>query len=49
MDDQESQYDVGALYRVGDCQDALHTLYHYLDGELTADRRQAIQKHLDQC
>ncbi len=49
MDDQRSQFDVGALYRVGDCQDALHTLYHYLDGELTDDRRQAIRRHLDQC
>lgn len=49
MDDQESQFDVGALYRPGDCQDALHTLYHYLDGELTDDRRHAIRKHLDQC
>ncbi len=49
MDDQRSQFDVGALYGVGDCQDALHTLYHYLDGELTDDRRQAIRRHLDQC
>lgn len=49
MDDQDSQFDVVALYRGGDCQDALHTLYHFLDGELTADRRQAIRRHLDQC
>ena len=49
MDDQESEYDVGDLYRANDCQDALHTLYHYLDGELTEDRRQAIRRHLDQC
>ena len=47
--DEETQYDVGALYRAGDCQDALHTLYHYLDGELTTDRRQVIQRHLEQC
>lgn len=24
-------------------------LYHYLDGELTADRRGLIQRHLDDC
>ena len=33
----------------GDCDDALHTLYHYLDGELTPDRRQAIKDHLEHC
>ncbi|MDA8048175.1 MAG: mycothiol system anti-sigma-R factor [Actinomycetota bacterium] len=49
MDDSESQFNVEDLYRVGDCQDALHTLYHYLDGELTESRRQAIRHHLDQC
>ena len=49
MDDSDSQYNVEDLYRVGDCQDALHTLYHYLDGELTEDRRQAIKRHLNQC
>jgi mycothiol system anti-sigma-R factor len=49
MSDQDSQYDVSDLYKVNDCQDALHTLYHFLDGELTADRRTAIQRHLDQC
>ena len=31
------------------CQDALHELYGYLDGELTDDRRAAIQRHLDEC
>jgi mycothiol system anti-sigma-R factor len=49
MDDQESEYDVGALYRANNCNDALHTLYHYLDGELTEDRRRAIRRHLDEC
>ena len=33
----------------GDCEQALRTLYYFLDGELTADRRQAIQRHLDEC
>jgi mycothiol system anti-sigma-R factor len=31
------------------CDDALHTLYHFLDGELTEERRAAIRRHLDQC
>ena len=34
---------------MSDCQDALHTLYHFLDGELTAERRQAISRHLSEC
>jgi mycothiol system anti-sigma-R factor len=29
--------------------DSLHELYRYLDGELTDDRREVIQHHLDQC
>lgn len=49
MDDSESQYNVEDLYRGGGCQDALHTLYHYLDGELTEDRRRAIERHLHEC
>jgi mycothiol system anti-sigma-R factor len=32
-----------------DCAEAVAKLYHYLDGELTADRRVLIQRHLDQC
>lgn len=49
MDDQDSQYNVEDLYRVSNCQDALHTLYDYLDGELTTERRAAIQRHLSEC
>ena len=49
MDGTRDQYDVGDLVGVGDCQDAVHTLYHYLDGELTPQRRAAIQRHLEQC
>lgn len=33
----------------GNCDDALHELYHFLDGELTDDRRARIQHHLDDC
>lgn len=32
-----------------DCNDALHELYQYLDGELTDGRRQVIAQHLTAC
>jgi mycothiol system anti-sigma-R factor len=32
-----------------DCQEAIHIIYHYLDGELTEERRVEIQAHLDGC
>ncbi len=32
-----------------DCDEAVHQLYHYLDGELTDERRQEIALHLDRC
>ncbi len=31
------------------CDDAKHTLYAFLDGELTPERRVAIQAHLEAC
>lgn len=31
------------------CEEALHELYHFLDGELTDERRQIISVHLDGC
>jgi mycothiol system anti-sigma-R factor len=31
------------------CQDAIATLYSFLDGELTAQRREMIQYHLEDC
>lgn len=31
------------------CGEAVHQLYHYLDGELTDDNRQRIAEHLDFC
>jgi mycothiol system anti-sigma-R factor len=34
---------------VSNCQEAIHRLYHFLDGELTPDKRAQIQKHLDDC
>jgi mycothiol system anti-sigma-R factor len=32
-----------------DCEEAVHELYHYLDGELTETRREEIRVHLDWC
>lgn len=32
-----------------DCDEAVHQLYHYLDGELTEERRHEIAVHLDDC
>ena len=31
------------------CDDAVHQLYLYLDGELTPERRELIKHHLDEC
>jgi mycothiol system anti-sigma-R factor len=33
----------------GNCDDTLHELYSFLDGELTAEKRRLIQTHLDDC
>jgi len=32
-----------------DCEEAIHTLYTFLDGELTVERRLEIQRHLEEC
>jgi len=32
-----------------DCRDALHRVYHFLDGELTQERRDQIARHLERC
>jgi mycothiol system anti-sigma-R factor len=40
---------MGQLASGGDCEQALRTLYYFLDGELTPARRLAIQRHLDEC
>jgi mycothiol system anti-sigma-R factor len=32
-----------------DCDEAVHRLYHFLDGELTGEKRAEIQRHLDEC
>jgi mycothiol system anti-sigma-R factor len=32
-----------------DCNETIERLYHYLDGELTDERRTEIRLHLDEC
>ncbi len=32
-----------------DCTETLQELYEYLDGELTDDKRQHIEQHLNDC
>ena len=32
-----------------DCDEAVHQLYHFLDGELTEERRLQIAEHLNYC
>jgi len=32
-----------------ECDDALHELYEFIDGELTDDKRAVIRQHLDDC
>ncbi len=34
---------------IANCEETIHRLYFFLDGELTEDRRSAISKHLDHC
>ncbi len=31
------------------CQETIHRLYHFLDGELTEEKRAEIRHHLDAC
>ncbi|MFN2607235.1 MAG: mycothiol system anti-sigma-R factor [Acidimicrobiales bacterium] len=31
------------------CSEAAELLYHYIDGELTEERRVLISRHLDDC
>jgi mycothiol system anti-sigma-R factor len=33
----------------GECDDAVHELYTFLDGALTETRRVKIRRHLDDC
>ena len=31
------------------CREAMAKLYSFLDGDLTEQRREAVQRHLDEC
>lgn len=42
MDDSSSAREL-------DCREALHRIYHFLDGELTLERRTQIEAHLNSC
>lgn len=37
------------MTHMSDCENALHELYEFLDGELTEERRAVIRRHLDGC
>jgi mycothiol system anti-sigma-R factor len=48
--DQGQPADTSGLFGPSlDCEEAVHELYHYLDGELTEERRLEISVHLDYC
>jgi mycothiol system anti-sigma-R factor len=48
--DRGAAVDAGGLFGPSvDCEEAVHELYHYLDGELTEERRTQISVHLDWC
>jgi mycothiol system anti-sigma-R factor len=48
--DSGTATEAGGLFGASiDCQEAVHELYHYLDGELTEERRVEIRVHLDWC
>ncbi|HEY2215537.1 MAG TPA: mycothiol system anti-sigma-R factor [Acidimicrobiales bacterium] len=39
----------GLFGKTMNCDEAVHQLYHYLDGELTDERRKEITDHLNFC
>jgi mycothiol system anti-sigma-R factor len=49
MDSDDQRYRVDDLMGGGECRAALETLYSYLDGELTLERRETIRHHLEEC
>src|ERR1700722_19383602 len=50
QDDETGTVDASGLFGASvDCEEAVHVLYHYLDGELTEERRTEIRVHLDWC
>ncbi len=51
VDDEDSgNVNASGLFGASvDCQEAVHELYRFLDGELTEERRTEISVHLDWC
>lgn len=47
MDDENQPTDEGGF--AANCDETIERLYFFLDGELTEERRDAIQRHLDSC
>ncbi len=47
MDDLEDPSSEPAIET--NCTEAVHVLYHFLDGELTPERKLLIEYHLDAC
>ena len=53
--DEQDEYEHGCgpaspfWHKRSVCEEAIHTLYHFIDGELTDDRRAAISIHLKEC
>jgi mycothiol system anti-sigma-R factor len=43
----QGEEEYGALS--DECREAIHRLYHYLDGELDDAKRALIRQHLDEC
>ncbi len=37
------------MYEKRECTEAVEVLYHYLDGQLTEERRILIRRHLNDC
>jgi mycothiol system anti-sigma-R factor len=47
---EDANVDAAALFgKTMNCDEAVHQLYHYLDGELTDERRVKIAEHLNYC
>lgn len=50
MDEQDDQSESVVWFESkSTCQEAIDTLYRFLDGELTEERRHEIAIHLDEC
>jgi mycothiol system anti-sigma-R factor len=50
MGEGDARRDADALFgQTVNCDEAVHQLYHFLDGELTEERRLRISEHLVYC